>query len=157
MAENGALAEAQALRGLISGYHRQDEQLALATWQADGPALRKFQAYFSQVFLEEQRQERLTAIGILIGREIDTTVPGLTIGEVSAFLTWLKDERPGYQVRKGARRLLEAMCNQRQVRVFLRAHLGKIELRRIYAETKQEDDTAWISPPPYQNEMAVPF
>lgn len=155
MTENGLLAEAQALRALIDEYHQREQWQYLAAWKADGPALRKFQAYFSQMFLEEQRQERLTAIGILVGRSLETTVPGLTVGEVFAFLTWLEGG-PAFKIRPNAQKLLVALRDHRDFRVQMRARLGKRELRRIDAAPEQEDDASWLPTPAYEDET-VPF
>ena len=155
MTENGLLAEAQALRALIKEYHGREKWLYLATWDADAPALRKFQAYCSRIFGDAQRQERLLALGILIGRPLDSTVPGLTIGEVFAFLTWL-DDGPAFRIRPGARRLLVALRDHRDFRIKMRATLGKIKQRRIDAPPEQEDDAAWLPTPAHQNQT-VPF
>lgn len=149
MTENGFLAEAQALRELIDEYHQRDKWCLLPNAETDGPALRKFRAYLGNVFAESQRGERLLTIGILIGREI-TSTKQLTIGEVFAFLTWLDDGPAGFRIRAGARKLLAVMRDQRPVRVFMRAHLSKVALRRVYAEAEPEDDATWVSPPAHE-------
>ena len=153
MNQNQFLQEVQALRHLIVEQHAYDRNLACPTWQADGKALRKFQGYMSRIFTSKQRDYRIMAIGILVSREIDTTVAkngkrGLTLGEIYAFLSWMQADDYGFSVREGVRQVLELLRDNPAVWGSLVVkHLQPNEV--IYAPPEQEEDTRpfWMPEP----------
>jgi len=109
MTESEFLAEVQSLRQLVVEKSSYDPWLAMPTWADDEPTIKLFHALMSQVFgsAGPQRDARLQSIGLLIGKEVETTVGknGLTLAEMRALIDWMKV--PGStSMRIGAYRVL---------------------------------------------------